>query len=247
MNQDIVSIKELLEAGVHFGHRRSKWDPRIKPFIFEERDKIHIIDIQKTLEQIKEACKFVNQIAAKGNLILFVGTKKQAQDTIKEEANRCQMPYVNNRWLGGTLTNFATIKKRIDRLLEMERMEAEGTIQILSKKEQARFQKNKQRLLRNLEGLKTLTRLPGLVFIIDSNREKTAINEARRLNIPVVALIDTNCNPELIDYCIVGNDDAIKSVKIITKKITDTVLEGQKMIPEPEEEKTPPVPPAPES
>ena len=247
MNPDIVSVKELLEAGVHFGHRRASWDPRMKPFIFGERDKIHIIDIQKTLEQIKEACKFAKEIAAKGELVLLVGTKKQARDTIKGEADRCQMPYVNNRWLGGTLTNFATIKSRIDRLLEMEKMEAEGAIQNFSKKEQARFQKNKQRLLRNLEGLKVLNRLPGLVFVIDSNREKTAISEARRLKIPVVSLLDTNCNPELVDYCIVGNDDAIKSVKAITTKITDAILEGQRIIPEPEEEKTASFSPAPET
>lgn len=233
MSEEIVSIKELLEAGVHFGHQTTKWDPRMKPYIFSKRDKIHIIDIQQTQKQLAEAFKVVKETAGKGELILFVGTKKQAQDTIKEEATRCGMPYVNTRWLGGTLTNYETIKKRIEKLLQMEEMEVKGEINKFTKKELAEFLKEKQRLLKNLEGIKHMDRLPGLVFLIDSTREKTAVNEARRLNITIVALIDTNCNPEPIDYCIVGNDDALKSIKLITGKIADAVLEGKKSIPEP--------------
>lgn len=237
MNEEIVSVKDLLEAGVHFGHQTTKWDPRMKPYIFGERDKIYIIDLQQTQKQIIDACKIVHEIASKGEFVLFVGTKRQAQDIIKEEAIRCGMPYVNTRWLGGTLTNFGTIKKRINKLLEMEEMETKGETQIFSKKELAEFLKEKQRLLRNLEGIKNVDRLPELVFLIDSNREKTAVNEASRLKIPIVALIDTNCNPEPIDYCIVGNDDAIKSIKLVTGKIADSVLEGKKSVPIPSEEK----------
>lgn len=233
MNEEIVSVKDLLEAGVHFGHQKTKWDPRMKPYIFGERDKIYIIDLQQTQKQILEAYKIVKEIASKGNLVLFVGTKKQANDIIKEEAVRCGMPYVNTRWLGGTLTNFSTIKKRIDKLLDMERMEQTGETNTLTKKELSNFSKEKQRLLRNLEGIKHMERLPGLVFLVDSNREKTSVNEAQRLKIPIVALIDTNCNPESIDYCIVGNDDAIKSIKLITNKMADAVLEGNQSIPEP--------------
>ncbi len=232
MNEEIISVKDLLEAGVHFGHQKTKWDPRMKPYIFGERDKIYIIDLQQTQKQILEAYKIVKEIASKGNLILFVGTKKQASDIIKEEAVRCGMPYVNTRWLGGTLTNFSTIKKRIDKLLDMERMEQEGETKTLTKKELSNFLKEKQRLLRNLEGIKYMDRIPGLVFLIDSNREKTSANEAQRLKIPIVALIDTNCNPEPIDFCIVGNDDAIKSIKLITGKMADAVLEGKKSVPE---------------
>lgn len=241
VSSETISVKELLEAGVHFGHRRTKWDPRIKPFIYGERDKIHIIDIQQTQKQIEEACNITRKIASKGELVLFVGTKKQAQDTIKEEAIRCEMLYVTNRWLGGTLTNYTTIKARIDKLLQMEKMEEDGSTQVFTKKELARFNKAKQRLLRNLEGLKGMNRLPGLIFLIDSNREKTAINEAKRLKIPVIALIDTNCNPETIDYCIVGNDDAIKSIKLVTSIIADSVIEGKKAAPEPITEEQKPV------
>lgn len=231
MNEEIVSLKELLEAGVHFGHQKTKWNPKMKPYIFGERDKIYIIDLQQTQKQINEAYKVTRDIAAKGKSILFVGTKKQAQDTIKEEAVRCGMPYVSTRWLGGTLTNFKTIKSRIDKLLEMERQEAEGEMKLLTKKEQSQFLREKQRLLRNLEGIKDMRDIPGLIFLIDSTREKTAVNEAKRLNIPIVALIDTNCNPEPIDYLIVGNDDAIKSIKLVASKIADAVTEGKKSAP----------------
>lgn len=233
MNEEPVSVKELLEAGVHFGHHKTKWDPRMKQYIFGERDKIYIIDLQQTQKQVIEACKIAKAVAVKGQFILFVGTKKQAIDIIKEEAIRCGMPYISTRWLGGTLTNFATIKTRIDKLLEMEKMETEGAINIYSKKELAQFGREKQRLLRNLEGIKNMNRLPGLVFLIDSNREKTAVQEARRLKIPIIALIDTNCNPEPIDYCVVGNDDAIKSIKLISSKIADAVIEGMQSIPMP--------------
>lgn len=236
MNEEVISVKDLLEAGVHFGHQKTKWDPRMKPYIFGERDKIYIIDLQQTQKQVLDACKIVKEIASKGKLIIFVGTKKQAGDIIKEEAVRCGMPYVNTRWLGGTLTNYGTIKKRIDKLLEMERMEETEETKKLTKKELSNFSKEKQRLLRNLEGIKHMDRLPGLIFLVDSNREKTAVNEAQRLKIPIIALLDTNCNPEPIDYCIVGNDDAIKSIKLITNKIADAVLEGNKSVPEPSPE-----------
>lgn len=232
MEEEIVSVKELLEAGVHFGHQTTKWDPRMKPYIFGERDKIYIIDLQQTQKQIIDACKVTKEIVANGQSVLFVGTKKQAQDIIKEEAIRCGMPYINTRWLGGTLTNFRTIKKSIDKLLEMENMELKGETKIFTKKEFSRLMKEKQRLLRNLEGIKQMENLPGLIFLIDSNREKTAVSEAVRLNIPIIALIDTNCNPEPIDYCIVGNDDAIKSIKLFASKIADAVMEGKKIIPE---------------
>lgn len=231
MSEEIVSIKDLLEAGVHFGHQKTKWDPRMKPYIFGERDKIYIIDLQQTQKQIADACKVAKEIAERGELILFTGTKKQAQDIIKEEAVRSGMPYINTRWLGGTLTNYSTIKKRIDNLLEMERKEESGETKMLTKKELSEFLKEKQRLLRNLEGIKTMDRLPSLIYMVDSSREKTAVNEAKRLKIPIIALIDTNCNPEPIDYCIAGNDDAIKSIKLITSKIADAVLEGKQSIP----------------
>lgn len=231
MSEEIVSIKDLLEAGVHFGHQKTKWDPRMKPYIFGERDKIYIIDLQQTQKQIADACKVAKEIAERGELILFTGTKKQAQDIIKEEAVRSRMPYINTRWLGGTLTNYSTIKKRIDNLLEMERKEESGETKMLTKKELSEFLKEKQRLLRNLEGIKTMDRLPSLIYMVDSSREKTAVNEAKRLKIPIIALIDTNCNPEPIDYCIAGNDDAIKSIKLITSKIADAVLEGKQSIP----------------
>lgn len=237
MNEEIVTIKELLEAGVHFGHHKTKWDPRMKQYIFGEREKIYIIDLQQTQKQITEAYRTVKETVAKGGTVLFIGTKKQSSDIIKEEAQRCGMPYVSTRWLGGTLTNFATIKTRIDKLLEMERMEQEGRTNIFTKKELAEFNREKQRLLRNLEGIKHMERIPNLLFLIDSNREKTAVEEAKRLKIPTIALIDTNCNPEPITYCIVGNDDAIKSIKLIVNKIADAVLEGKKSAPVPAEEK----------
>lgn len=227
MSKEIISVKSLLEAGVHFGHQKTRWNPKMKSFIFGERDKICIIDLEQTQKQIEEAYELVKETASRGGVILFVGTKKQAQDVIKEEAIRCGMPYVVTRWLGGTLTNFETIKKSIDKLLEMERKEESKETELLTKKELAKFQKAKQRLLRNLEGIKNITQTPDIMFIIDTNREKTAVAEGRRLNIPTIGLIDTNSDPEKIDHCIVGNDDAIKSIKIITSKIADAVLEGK--------------------
>lgn len=238
MNEELISIKELLEAGVHFGHHKTKWDPRMKQYIFGERDKIYIIDLQQTQKQIIDAYKVTKDAASKGQYVLFVGTKKQSSDIIKEEAQKCGMPYVSTRWLGGTLTNFATIKSRIDKLLEMERMEQNGGTNIFTKKELAQFNREKQRLLRNLEGIKHMEKLPGLIFLIDSNREKTAVQEAKRLAIPTIALIDTNCNPEPISHCIVGNDDAIKSIKLIAGKIADAVLEGKRSMPPVEEKQT---------
>lgn len=235
MNEETVSVKELLEAGVHFGHQTTKWDPRMKPYIFGERDKIYIINLEQTQKQLAEAYKIVKETAGRDELVLFVGTKKQAEDIIKEEAVRCGMPYVNTRWLGGTLTNYNTIKKRIDKLLEMEEMEQKEETRSLTKKELSEFNKEKQRLLRNLEGIKHMDRLPGLIYLIDSGREKTAVREAQRLKIPIVGLIDTNCNPEPIDYPVVGNDDAIKSIKLVTGKVADAILEGKRMIPQEEQ------------
>lgn len=241
MAEEIVSIKELLEAGVHFGHQTTRWNPKMKPFIFDERDKIYIIDLQQTQKQLEEAYQFVKEVISKGESILFIATKRQAQDVAKEEATRCGMPYVTTRWLGGTLTNFQTIKKRIDKLLDMEHKEDTGETQVFSKKELAKFLKEKQRLLRNLDGIKNMESIPKAIFIIDTKREKIAVAEAQRLTIPIIGLIDTNSDPDPIDYCIVGNDDAIKSIKIITSKIADAVLEGKQAIPTPptEETKTP--------
>lgn len=234
MSGEITRIKELLEAGVHFGHTKSRWNPKMKPYVFTIKDRVYIIDLQQTKAQIDVAIEVVKKIVSKGEKILFVGTKRQAQDIIREEATRCGMPYVINRWLGGTLTNYKTIKTRIDRLIEMEKMEEEGVTQDFSKKELARFQKEKERLLKNLSGLKEMNELPGALYIIDSRKEKTAIVEAGKLGIPVIGLIDTNCNPDGIDYPIVGNDDAIKSIRLITSKIADAIIEAKNVIPEPE-------------
>lgn len=238
MAEEIVSVKELLEAGVHFGHQTTRWNPKMKSYIFGERDKIYIIDLQQTQKQLEEAYQFIKEVASKGGSILFVGTKRQAQEVIKEEALRCGMPYVITRWLGGTLTNFQTIKKSIDKLLDIERKEETGETQILSKKELAKLLKEKQRLLRNLEGIKNIESIPEAIFIIDTRCEKTAVAEAQRLNIPIIALIDTNSDPDPIDYCIVGNDDAIKSIKVITGKIADAVQKGKQEVPTPPKEET---------
>ena len=209
----------------------------MRPYIFGQRDNIYIIDLQQTQKQIENACNFLQSVAAQGDTILFVGTKRQAQETIKEEALRCEMPYVITRWLGGTMTNFKTIKKRIDKLLEMEQMEAEGKTDIYTKKELARFLKAKQRLLRNLEGVKHMTKIPKAIFIVDTRRERTAIKEAIRLKIPIIGLIDTNSNPDPIDYCVVGNDDAIKSIRAIVSKIADAILAGKRTAIKKEEDK----------
>lgn len=222
----IISMKQLLEAGVHFGHQTRRWNPKMAPYIFTERNGIYIIDLQKTVKKIEEAYNFVRDLAAQGGKILFVGTKKQAQESIREEAERCGMFYVNVRWLGGMLTNFQTIRQRINRLLELERLEATGRLEALPKKEAARLLAEKEKLARFLSGIKNMKSLPDALFIVDPRKEKIAVAEARRLEIPIVAIVDTNCDPEEIDYVIPGNDDAIRAVRLLTSKIADAVLEG---------------------
>ena len=222
----VVTMKNLLESGVHFGHQVKRWDPRMKKYIFAERNGIHIIDLQKTITAIREAYEAVRKTTAAGKSVLFVGTKKQAQQTITKEAERCGMFYVNNRWLGGMLTNFSTIKKSLARLKRIEKMENDGTFESLTKKEVARLQKEKARLEKNLGGIKEMKDLPGIIFIIDTRKETIAISEARRMGIPIVAVVDTNCNPEGIDYPIPGNDDAIRSISLFTQIIANAVIEA---------------------
>ncbi len=241
-------MKNLLESGVHFGHQVKRWDPRMKKFIFAERNGIHIIDLQKTIQSIKEAYEAVQKVVGGGKSILFVGTKKQAQTAIQKEADRCEMFYVNNRWLGGMLTNFTTIKKSILRLKKIEKMEVDGTFESLTKKEIASLVKEKSKLEKNLGGIKEMKDLPGAIFVIDTRKESIAVAEAQRLGIPIVAVVDTNCNPEGIDYPIPGNDDAIRSISLFTQIIANAVVEagaaeGLKIIEnlpgdEPEEVKT---------
>jgi len=221
-----VSMKQLLEAGVHFGHQTRRWNPKMALYIFGERNGIHIIDLQKTVKKLKEAYQFVKDLAASGETIVFVGTKKQAQDAIKEEADRCGMPYVNYRWLGGMLTNFTTIKKSIGYLKELESI-SEQEMAERSKKEQAGLNKDKQKLERSLGGIKNLPKLPGAIFVIDTKKEHIAVQEARKLGIPVVAVVDTNCDPGEIDVVIPGNDDAIRAVKLMTSVMASAVLEGR--------------------
>lgn len=223
----VISMKQLLEAGVHFGHQTRRWNPKMKEYIFTERNGIYIIDLQKTVKKIEEAYEFVKNISADGGNILFVGTKKQAQESIQEEAQRCGMFYVNQRWLGGMLTNFKTIRKRIDRLNELEKMEEEGLFEVLPKKEVLNLQHEKGRLEKNLGGIKDMTDLPEAVFIVDPRKERIAVQEARKLDIPIIAIVDTNCDPDEIDYVIPGNDDAIRAVKLLTEKIADAVIEGR--------------------
>ncbi|WP_213975274.1 30S ribosomal protein S2 [Tepidanaerobacter acetatoxydans] len=223
----IISMKQLLEAGVHFGHQTRRWNPKMKDYIFTERNGIYIIDLQKTVKKIEEAYEFVKNISAEGGSILFVGTKKQAQESIQDEAQRCGMFYVNQRWLGGMLTNFKTIRKRIDRLHELEKMEEDGLFEILPKKEVLNLLHEKERLEKNLGGIKDMTELPQAVFIVDPRKERIAIQEARKLQIPIIAIVDTNCDPDEVDYIIPGNDDAIRAVKLLTEKIADAVIEGR--------------------
>ena len=218
-------MKQLLEAGVHFGHQTRRWNPKMKEYIFTERNTIHIIDLQKTVKKIDEAYDAMKELAEKGD-ILFVGTKKQAQDSIKEEAERCGQFYVNNRWLGGTLTNFKTIKTRVARLLELREMETDGTFSVLPKKEVAKLKLEMEKLDKNLGGLVGMNKLPAALFIVDTKKEHLAVAEARRLNIPIVAIVDTNCDPDEVDYVIPGNDDAIRAVKLITDKMADAVIEA---------------------
>jgi len=221
-------IKQLLEAGVHFGHQTRRWNPKMKHYIFGEKSGIYIIDLQKTEVFLNQAREFISEVAAQGKPVLFVGTKKQAQEVIEEEAKRCGAFYVNHRWLGGLLTNFQTIKKSIRRYKEIEQMEKDGIFESLTKKEIAALTKEREKLIKNLSGVIEMDRLPGAVFVVDSKKEETAVLEAKRLGIPIVALIDTNCDPDLITYPIPGNDDAIKSIRLVSKFIADSVLDGRK-------------------
>lgn len=223
----VISMKQLLEAGVHFGHQTRRWNPKMAPYIFTERNGIYIIDLQKTVKKVEEAYKFVKEVAETGKPILFVGTKKQAQEAIKEEAERCGMFYVNERWLGGMLTNYKTIKTRINKLRELERMEEDGTFDVLPKKEVIKLRAEKEKLEKNLGGIKEMPELPGAMFVVDPRKENIAIQEAHRLGIPVVGIVDTNCDPEELDFPIPGNDDAIRAVKLITGAMATAVIEGR--------------------
>lgn len=223
----VISMKQLLEAGVHFGHQTRRWNPKMAEFIFTERNGIYIIDLQKTVKKVEEAYMFIRDLAEKGESILFVGTKKQAQDSIREEAERVGMFYVNARWLGGMLTNFETIKKRIQRLAQLRKMEADGTFELLPKKEVIKLTLEIERLEKYLGGIKDMKKLPGALFIVDPRKERNAVAEARKLNIPIVAIVDTNCDPDEIDYVVPGNDDAIRAVKLIAGTMANAVLEGK--------------------
>lgn len=223
----VISMKQLLEAGVHFGHQTRRWNPKMAKYIFTERDGIYIIDLQKTVHKVDEAYQFMKSVAAEGKSVLFVGTKKQAQDSIKEEAERCGQFYVNERWLGGMLTNFKTIQSRINYLRDLERMEADGTFEVLPKKEVAMLKGKKEKLERFLGGIKDMNKLPGAMFVVDPRKERIAVAEARLLKIPIVAIVDTNCDPDEIDYVIPGNDDAIRAVKLLSAKMADAVIEGR--------------------
>jgi len=220
-------MKQLLEAGVHFGHQTRRWNPKMAPYIFTDRNGIYIIDLQKTVKKIEEAYNYVKQVAADGGTLLFVGTKKQAQDAVKEEADRCGMFYVNQRWLGGMLTNFQTIRARIDRLRELEQMENDNTLGLLPKKEVAGLMREKEKLQKSVGGIKDMKKPPDAIFVIDPRKERIAMAEARKLEIPIVAVVDTNCDPEEVDYVIPGNDDAIRAVRLLTSKMADAYLEGK--------------------
>ncbi len=224
-----ITMKELLEAGVHFGHQTRRWNPKMKEYIFGERNGIHIIDLQKTLKLFREAAKFVGEVAAHGKTVLFLGTKRQAQEAVAEEARRAGMPYVNHRWLGGTLTNFATLQKSIKRLKELRAMVDDGRMAQLSKKEAARLDRELKHLNQNLAGIAEMNTLPDVMFVIDSNAEEIAVREARRMGIPVVGVVDTNSDPDLVDWVIPGNDDALRAIKLFTTKIADAVAEGRGM------------------
>ncbi len=223
----VISMKQLLEAGVHFGHQTRRWNPKMAPYIFTERNGIYIIDLQKTVKKIEQAYAFVKELSEQGGSVLFVGTKKQAQEAMVEESQRCGMYYVNQRWLGGTLTNFQTIQKRIRRLQELRAMESNGTFEVLPKKEVINLRHEMEKLEKFLGGISEMSKLPDALFIIDPRKEKNAISEAKRLGIPVVAIVDTNCDPDEIDYVIPGNDDAIRAVKLLASKIADAIIEGR--------------------
>ena len=224
-----ITMKELLEAGVHFGHQTKRWNPKMKQYIFGERNGIYIIDLQKTLRLFKEATQFVSDIASQGKIVLFVGTKRQAQDAIAEEATRCGMFFVNQRWLGGLLTNFQTIQKSIKRLRELDSMATDGRYEILPKKEVTRLERERKALEKNLSGIKAMPRLPDAIFVIDSKNEEIAVAEARRLGVPVIAIVDTNCDPDVVDYVIPGNDDALRAIRLFASKVAESIIEGQGM------------------
>ncbi|TGE31205.1 30S ribosomal protein S2 [Desulfosporosinus sp. Sb-LF] len=223
----VISMKQLLEAGVHFGHQTRRWNPKMARYIFTERNGIYIIDLQKTVKKVDEAYNFVRNLATEGGTMLFVGTKKQAQESVKDEAERCGMYFVNERWLGGMLTNFQTIQKRVDRLRVLERMEAEGVFEVLTKKEVSALRHEMEKLERFLGGIKNMKKLPDALFIVDPRKERIAVAEARRLHIPIVGIVDTNCDPDEIDVVIPANDDAIRAVKLLTAKMADAIIEGQ--------------------
>ncbi len=223
----VVSMKQLLEAGVHFGHQTRRWNPKMKPYIFTERNGIYIIDLQKTVRKIDEAYNFIRDVAAEGKSVLFVGTKKQAQESIMQEAKRCNMFFVNQRWLGGTMTNFKTIRTRIARLNEIDAMEDNGDFDVLPKKEVTKLVAEREKLEKNLGGIREMANLPGALFVVDPRKEHIAVQEARLLGVPIVGIVDTNCDPDEIDYVIPGNDDAIRAVKLIAGKMADAVLEGR--------------------
>ncbi len=224
-----ISMKELLEAGVHFGHQTKRWNPKMKEYIFGERNGIYIIDLQKTLKLFKDAMRYVGEMAAQGKTVLFVGTKRQAQEAVAEEAGRCQQFYVNQRWLGGLLTNMSTVQRSIKRLKELDAMSAEGNWEGRAKKEVVRLERERKHLNQNLAGIKDMNGLPDLLFVIDSNKEAIAVEEARKLGIPVVAVVDTNCDPDQVDYVIPGNDDALRAIRLFTTKIADAVVEGRQL------------------
>jgi small subunit ribosomal protein S2 len=221
-----ITMKELLEAGVHFGHQTKRWNPKMKEYIFGERNGIYIIDLQKTLKMFKDASKFVQDSAAEGKTVLFVGTKRQAQDAIAEEAQRCGMFYVNNRWLGGLLTNWVTVQKSVKRLKDLDEMATDGRYELLPKKEVIKLERERKHLQANLAGIKSMSRLPDIVFVIDSNKEAIAVKEARKLGIPVVAVVDTNCDPSEVDWVIPGNDDALRAIRLFASKVADSIAEG---------------------
>ncbi|MFJ8261508.1 30S ribosomal protein S2 [Rummeliibacillus sp. NPDC094406] len=223
----VISMKQLLEAGVHFGHQTRRWNPKMKKFIFVERNGIYIIDLQKTVKKLEEAYDFMRQVGQDGGKVLFVGTKKQAQEAIKDEAERSGNYYINQRWLGGTLTNFGTIQKRVKRMKDIEKMEEDGTFEVLPKKEVVQLKKQHERLVKFLGGIRDMHDLPDVMFVVDPRKERIAIAEARKLNIPLVAMVDTNCDPDEIDYVIPSNDDAIRAVKLITAKMADALIESK--------------------
>ncbi|HOQ67243.1 MAG TPA: 30S ribosomal protein S2, partial [Candidatus Atribacteria bacterium] len=231
----VVTMKQLLEAGVHFGHQTRRWNPKMKPYIFTERNNIYIIDLQKTVELAEEAYNFARDLASKGGTFLFVGTKKQAQEAIEQEARRCGMFYVNQRWLGGMITNFSTIRQSVQRLKNIEDMEERGILDKLPKKEVMQIKKRKARLEKYLSGIRDMEKLPDAIFVVDPRRERNAVLEARKMDIPIIAIVDTNCDPDEIDYPIPGNDDAIRAIRLFTSLIADAILEGKRLLSEGQE------------